>query len=355
MLLNIDYSNGVSKKRFNHLFLLKYNKKKDKESSKLRSVILDCSNNVIAYSPPKSIEINDFINKHSYENVVVEKYVEGTMINMFWDVILNKWEIATRSVIGGKNRFYKNQKYFLGMFDDIIKNRNIDLGKLPKEYSYSFVIQHPDNMIVSSIKEYNLYLIDVYKIDNNEGNVTISDNMHKNDISLKKIIDESGIKTLANINNNFKTYDELIDIYKNGVDFSIMGIVVKKNGEWSKIRNKNYEKVKSLRGNYCDSMDRYLNLRQTNEISEYLHYFNEEINDYKRYDELYESAAEHLYMSYVLYFVQKINVSRNYHMNNLHNIYLNTRDRINIDTVYNYFDNLDPLKQLNYIKFKIVD
>ena len=69
------------------------------------------------------------------------------MLNIFYH---NEWIISTRSFINAKNKWNDNLS-FKKMFDEIINEKNINLDNLNKNFSYSFVIQHKKNRIVTEI------------------------------------------------------------------------------------------------------------------------------------------------------------------------------------------------------------
>ena len=52
----------------------------------LRSVVLDCNGKIMAYSPPKCVvpTADEMNSRFSDENILVEEFVEGTMINVFY-------------------------------------------------------------------------------------------------------------------------------------------------------------------------------------------------------------------------------------------------------------------------------
>ena len=47
----------------------------------------------------------------------------------------------------------ENKKTFRYLFLDVMNSTNLEFDNLNKEYSYSFVIQHPENRIVSPFDE----------------------------------------------------------------------------------------------------------------------------------------------------------------------------------------------------------
>jgi hypothetical protein len=141
-----------------------------------RSVIINSKNKVVGFAPPKSISSEQFIQKYNENTpgVVFEEFVEGTMINVFWDDSIGLeggWEIATRNTVGATSSFYKSKqsKTFRDMFLEASYENNMSFNLLDKKYSYSFVVQHPENRIVVPFKSPQLYLVAVYSIvtDNN--------------------------------------------------------------------------------------------------------------------------------------------------------------------------------------------
>jgi hypothetical protein len=112
-------------------------KKHENYDGLYRSVIFK-NKKVVCFSPPKSIPYTEFCENNPISTVVVDEFMDGTMINVFYDGETNKWVIATRSIVGAKCVFY-SQKTFHDMFHET----GIDYDTLNKEYCYSFVLQHP--------------------------------------------------------------------------------------------------------------------------------------------------------------------------------------------------------------------
>ena len=84
---------------------------------KYRSVIINEAGAVVGFAPPKSIAAEIFIATHPVvnENMVAEEFVEGTMLNVFFNA--GVWEVATKQTIGANVRFYTNNvDTFYSMF-----------------------------------------------------------------------------------------------------------------------------------------------------------------------------------------------------------------------------------------------
>jgi hypothetical protein len=166
--ININDTRQIEEKNYK---IIKYNKKelpKTMYSTRglIRSVVVNSFNKIVSFSPPKCISYEDFMEKNPIynDNIIVEELVEGTMIQLFWDSYECKWEIATKSSIGGYNTNTFTKTTFRDMFFDALKEIKITLNDFNHNYCYSFVLQHPKNQIVFDIIKPKLYLLYVYHI-----------------------------------------------------------------------------------------------------------------------------------------------------------------------------------------------
>jgi hypothetical protein len=69
----------------------------------LRSVIFKDDGKVVSFAPPKSLPVENLMiqtDSNSDMGYVAETFVEGTMINVFYETETNSWEIATRKIVG---------------------------------------------------------------------------------------------------------------------------------------------------------------------------------------------------------------------------------------------------------------
>ena len=152
-------NNYIIKKKDN-IQIIKYDKKKltlDNESSVglFRSLVMN-DKNVVAFAPQKSVNYNNFIVENEFEDCYITEYIDGTMINIFYNEKLDEndelkpgWEFCTKSNIGAKCRYnLDTQKTFYDMFLEACIEERLDFNLLNKKCSYSFVLQHPENKIV---------------------------------------------------------------------------------------------------------------------------------------------------------------------------------------------------------------
>ena len=160
---NLSYTNSLN------YTIIQY-KREDQERLPLyRSVIKNSLDKVVSFAPPRSVPLTREFYKEG--GVYAEEFIDGTMINMFWDD--DDWQIATRNKVGGYNWFYEKEKPFRYLFLDCLGDK-FDFEKLPTKglrelpIIYSFVLQHTANRIVDKISDNKIYLVEAYEIDNLE-------------------------------------------------------------------------------------------------------------------------------------------------------------------------------------------
>ena len=313
-----------------------------------RSVIFNSENKVVCFAPPKSTHTDSFITKYSLDDVsvVAEEFVEGTMINVFWDKTIGDnggWEIATRNSVSANYAFYQySAKHtFRSMFQEACKENNLVLENLNKNYCYSFVLQHPKNRIVVPFKKPNLYLVAVYSFEHDEYNdCDYFDKIIVHSVVLDKI-EASNLQYfgLENANIQFpkkytdcKNYTELIEKYASmNTPYNVVGVVIynRNTGERTKIRNPAYEQVRQLRGNQPKLQYQYLYLRNQGKIADFLKYFPENKPNFSEFRDQVHLFTNTLFSNYISCYIKKekplIEYPEQYrtHMFNLHRKYLN--------------------------------
>jgi hypothetical protein len=309
-----------------------------------RSLIFNGHKKLVGFSPPKSVP-NDV-----FTDIVEEEFIEGTMINVFWD---DGWEISTRTKVGGETRFFKEKeketrgKTFRVLFFEACNECHLDIQNLNKELCYSFVMQHPENRIVVPFLKPGLFLVAVYKID--------AEKLLVHPIKYRQY---SGLG-LEDTTVKFPRLCQNEDIIASSKSYEVVGVVLHDNlsGKRMKIRNPAYEEVKKLRGNQPKMQYHYLTLRKEGKVKEFLKYFpeyKEELSQYRNQVHLFTRA---LHSNYVSCFIKKekplgeFDGSFKTHMFNLHKLYQTNRELVANSTVINYVNSLHPsllMYSLNY-------
>jgi len=345
-----------------------------------RSVVFNLSNNkVLAFAPPKSVKLNsaDFTDDWENDNIQVEEFVDGTMINVFWDSTIGEggdWQIASRSCVEANVGFYLHtgSKTFRHMFLEACNEVKLEFDYLNKksvddhQLSYSFVLQHPDNRIVVPYQKPNLVLVETYKIKQTDGTNHLEISVY-NDDSLKQLLQEKTTISFPKIYDNnisFNSTQSFIDSYASkNTPYHVQGVVFKNLTKHirAKVRNPIYEEVRRLKGNQPKKQYRYLTLRQQNKVSSYLHMFPEDKNCFSIFRNQLHAFTKGLYQNYVNCYIKKQKPLKEFpyqfrtHMFHIHRKYLDEfitdKKSIQLGTVIEYVNTLHPSQQmfaLNY-------
>ena len=324
-----------------------------------RSVIANEESKVVCFAPPKSVTADAFMKKYPIKTdcLIAEEFIEGTMINVFWDSkigLTGAWEISTRNKVGAESSFYKHSeaKTFRTMFLEAAKENNLILELLNPLYCYSFVLQHPLNRIVVPFKGAKLYLVAMYIINNVE----------LNDIKVYRI-NMNDVRNMHWFNANiyfpevyvWENYTELITKYASmNTPYTILGVVIvnTSTGERTKIRNPVYEEVRSLRGNHPKLQYQYISLRKEGKVGDYLKYYPENKKEFSRFREQIHLFTNTLFDNYISCYIKKVKALSEFphqyktHMFNLHKTYLDKlRDAkmcVTNRAVINYVNDLHP-------------
>tara|TARA_B100001123_G_C15314950_1_gene1025800 strand:- start:2076 stop:3131 length:1056 start_codon:yes stop_codon:yes gene_type:complete len=297
-----------------------------------RGVIIDKNTNKIVCLPPvKSIEV-DITKDFTFAGGEIQYLIDGTMINLFYNK--DQWLISTRGEIGGYNKWLNN-KSFKQMFEECC---DIDYNNLDKQCSYSFVMRHKENRNISSIRENEIYLVEVYKFGENIDRLKIEEYPD----NIQKINNEP----LINIENAFTNYE-------------IKGYTIKEGNMRFKITNPSFEKVKELKPNMNNHLLNYIELRKSGDLKKYLRYFPEHSKLFECYRNEIHTFTNNLYNSYKDTFIFKKKDKKEipYHfkplLTEIHKNYLKTKNPTKWEDIKSYIHNLNSKRlifALNYSK-----
>lgn len=342
----------------------------------MRSVVFNNNNKqVLSYSPPKSLSYtSEVFGDWQNDDIKAEEYVDGTMINVFWDELIGEsgdWQITSRSCVEANVGFYLHtgSKTFRTMFLEACNEVSLEFDYLKKKTDdghrlcYSFVLQHPDNRIVVPYHKANLVLVKVYKINQTDDSLTVSE---FDNLDLSELKEKTTIKYTVVYKTGVKLNDVqgLIDEYASkNTPYNVQGLVFNNvtKGTRAKIRNPIYEEVRRLKGNQPKIQYRYLTLRQQNKVSEYLKMFPEDSNAFSIFRKQIHNYTKGLYQNYVNCYIKKQRPLKEFpyqfrtHMFTLHRKYLDElvteKKSINLHMVIEYVNTLHPSQQMFVINY----
>ena len=410
-------------------YTLKYDRAKltDEQYGTLgrfRSVVFDHDGKICCIAPPKMLKIGDVLSSVAVNSaggyLHAEEFVEGVMFNLFHHD--DKWYVATKSCVGEVS--YDHMKDAPGgggggggeavaaaaaaaaadtadvdvdgaaaaatdksasaafqrlTVQETLRRRICDtlslltggLEAVPKQYCYSFVLQHPKNQIVNEVTVPKLYLVAVFEL------FVINDVTHA--IRLERDIfstafsgavfhTPSGLSCVADANDDTTatlTPNTVADYCKmygsletRGATLPGVVFVDADTGFCYKQRNPKYESVKKRKGMEQKLLSQYLYLRKDRTIDEYLKYHPQHNRAFNEFREKLHDYTLRLYTSYIDHYVKKNSKPlKEYdrelrtHMYKLHyDVFLATMKEtgafVTKHTVINYVNNLAPAQQL---------
>ncbi len=359
-LLRQKYHLYVRYNEESELYLIKYDRKKSKMGEALvkecRGIVLTKDKRIICFPPEKSITIERMkdIVKNDIENVRFEEHVDGTMINVFYNPIKERWEKSTRSRIGA-NCSWLCKETFATLFNEA--SNHLDLSILDKNLCYTFVLVHPKNRIVVKYTSSFISLVSVRRIhQNGYENISLEEVYHT--------LQEKGVTVKIPKVYQFQSIDEMKE-YVSKQDSRIQGIIVKYGFYRAKLRNQEYDFLKKLKGNTPHLMELYLRLRKDMKVKPFLKHFGEYKKPFNEFREEIHQITYRIYNWYVNVFINKycdkneIPYEFKPHCGNIHKMYIdgvinNRKIRITLNKVISYVNTL-PIYTLIFIRNKYVE
>ena len=408
-------------------YTLKYDRAKLTEEQyetlgRFRSVVFDKDGKVCCIAPPKMLKIKSEMNSWPVNSagghLSAEELVEGIMVNLFWHDGSSgdgggsgsgKWLIATKSCVGEvsfdhiveaqaeaqlppasdtpadessatrTNTFQKLsvQEVLRRRICEILSLLPGGLDTVPKEYCYSFVVQHPKNQIVNVITVPKLYLVAVYQLSPAPESVVgvnairIDRDIFSANFGGSVSHMPSGLTCVADAETDDAatatftphTVEDYCNMYSSpqtARSVSLPGVVFvdKDTGFCYKMRNAKYESVKKRKGMEQKLMAQYLQLRKDHGIDEYLKYHPQHSRAFRQFRDRLHDYTQRLYDAYIEHYVKKdAKPLKEYdrelktHMYKIHyDLYLATMKEsgafVTKHTVINYVNQLAAAQQL---------
>ncbi len=228
-----------------------------------RSVVWNkATNHPVCVSPPRGRKFMEAVDAGVTE-FVVEEFVDGVMINMFYDG--QRWRMATRTQLDAQNHFYGMRPYAT-LFQEAMFAQNAG-GFMDPALCYSFVLQHPDERIVVPCSfgipcVYNVGTWHITADASVEPRNTLSYANHRPMVH--------DIKTLEDVK-------ERVAIFGKRHGYKWQGFVLKAaDGSRYKIRSREYDAARELRGNQANRPYLWLERWGQGRLGEYLKVYPEE-------------------------------------------------------------------------------
>ena len=369
---NIDRSVYYSNDRV--YYVLHYNKTMicydDYTIGLYRSVVFSfLNNNILSFSPPKSLTNRVFMEKYPLisDSLIINEFIEGIMVNLYYDKEIGKWDIATRDKIGGKyyisTRSQKKTVYelFLEACRAELTQELNDLvlvSLLPREMSYTFILKRPNKTFVSP----QLYLVSVFIIYKKEVEY-ISPTEYE---SWNIFSDINGVVMFPKRMENVTMYNDLLckvksinnDVADNQEGYMVSNIHTGEKTKFTSYVNEMYKKTKNMEPNlqyqyFCFrrisklSGSMWMLDIQRNRKNFYLihHEFEDFIhNVHTSYMEKYIYKTKEVILDKYEIYIDKIH--RDIYLPSLKT--MNKMDKVVItrDIVRSYFDDMEPRELL---------
>lgn len=294
----------------------------DKQKGIYRSVVVSYpETRVLSFAPPKTLPYVYFQKTYPEwsDEMHVNEYIEGGMIQLFYDSRIGDWEIATEKSIGGLGHFssfyHNNQHTHISMnYRKLFViamggTHDIDLNDLPfleylsKEMSYTFILQRPThNIEETDIPHLRLYLIAVYFIQATA----------KNRISYISNCVYEKWDMFTNIHGLFEfpkrivvdSYAEL-DGYMNSCDSNRVVITNMQTGVRSIITTREYRRIQSIQNTHPRDIYQFLCLNRINHLYGYIHFFPKLRKKLLHISDQYTLYIEQLYQLYAQCYIHK--------------------------------------------------
>lgn len=282
------YPSDCIQRSFPPYTLVKYppDKKHDPSYASYRSRIYK-GTDLVCTSPSKSMSFEKFREMYSFDSCIVEEFIEGVMINMFYD---DGWKIATRSNVGADCTF-DSERSFASLFQDC----EVPYDQMNINCHYSFVMQHPEHTIVNPVSKPTLYCVSVF-----------GDH-------LSTILPPPRF--------TFSSYEEAIEKAQEG---QWKGLVMKCNGIRTKIRNTKHTELEAFKLN-MPFKQRYFAMRGKPAYQTYLQHFPDKEKGMEL-ERRFQATCQVLYQAYRDCFIYKIQTTKEHPFKNalydLHGIYL---------------------------------
>ena len=315
-----------------------------------RSVVWDTLENTpVSVTPYKSVDGETLPVGQHPASLRIEHFVDGVMVGVFWDKYAKRLRIHTRSCLDAVCRYYSQTKPFSVMFAEALGPVGLPVTLLPGQ-SYTYILQHPENRIVTPVRAPRIHLVQAVEIDALGGVRDVTADEHPLRIE--------GITSWADL---LTKMQEWTVQYRH----AMQGVVVKnvETGERWKIRTSEYNRVRQLRGNSPRRDFLWLNEWRNGTLPAYLDLYPEERTDANAVVARWKRATADVYQYYTDVFkartLPKASIPAKYRplVYGLHTLYMETlkpaRRTVTWPETLKYMNDRDTAQMLYVINWEL--
>lgn len=338
-------------------------------ASSCRSVVVEKSTGrVVAVAPVKAVAGTDDAVKSAWR---VETFVDGTMVNVFWRIGSEEEpQVCTRSRLGALSKF-QEKRSFADQFKEACEKRGVtDLKALLtaphtggtegiQTVFATFVLQHPDNRIVTPVSEPTMFLVQMGWVNKAETTVYILENPELYGAQGKALAPE-----LYDASGAWQSVEEVnkwVQETAQTEGYGWQGVVIKDGkGGRCRFRSDLYQVVRKLRGNENTGYERFARLRSTRNTTQYLAFYPEDTDSFYALEGRLRAQTRKLVAFYADTFKTRKQAYHElpwpfkYHVSVLHNLYkekLKPNGKVvDLEAVIRYVNNLKIEDMANLLK-----
>jgi len=245
-----------------------------------RSVVWDtAANKPVCVGPSRGLKFGSAV-ANAPSEFTTEEFVDGVMINLFYDTYAAEWQLATRSQLGATSHFYGKRSY-ADLFWETFAAKGLKKEQLVQGQTYSWVLQHPEERIV---------VAPAYGI------------------ASLTLIDGPAELQCAPTTYNFKTLEEVKEFVvaegkRRGPQFQ--GVVLKTPEHRYKLRCLEYDEARTLRGNQPRLPFLWLERWSQSKLATYLRLYPEEQCDADKVIANFKACTQELHDLYLKVYRKK--------------------------------------------------
>ena len=253
-----------------------------------RSVVWDVrANRPVCVAPLKTSKEIDT------DGFIVEDFIDGVMLNMFWDKISSSWRLCSRTQLDAQNTFY-SRRPFAQLFAEAVSAAGLDLNDLSRDHTYSWVLQHPEERIVVAtpygIPRLNLVEMASFKEDGAQ-TILRNPNMHLTNKFVALLPERHELSTLKDVTDRVEALG-----HRFGPQWK--GLMVKSGLAMSKFVSPQYTAARELRGNVAKLPFIWLERWSTQNLNQYLRLFKEETHAANAVVEAFKTCTQEAFDLY---------------------------------------------------------